>query len=182
MKRERGIQISTKERQSLRKLLENGAPGATALRAIVILLSGLEMGSAQIATALRISDREVRKCRSRWRDSGIRGLRDAPRQGRPAEADPEYIRLLIRTAKKDPRKLGYVFARWTTPRLATYMAQKTGIKLSADYIGKILRDHNLTWGRGKLTTANLADPLEKKIRREMAKLAAEGIQITRIQF
>jgi transposase len=170
------------DRLRLKRLLEGPKAGAAALRATVILLSGLGLSAAEIARTMRVTDREVRRCRHRWRSGGWHALQDPVRQGRPAKVDPAYLKLLRRTAKKDPRKMGYAFSRWTTPRLSTYMAEKTGITLSADYLRKLLRCEGLVWGKGKLTTENLVHPGEKKISREMAKLAAKGLKITKIQF
>jgi transposase len=182
MKQDQAIHLSTRDRDRLRRILEHGTEGATALRATVILLSGLGHSSSTISDALRVTEREVRNCRRRWRSGGLSALQDGARSGRPPLADKAYIRLLRRTAKKDPHTMGYVFSRWTTPRLSTYMFEKTGIKLSPDYIGKLLRSHNLAWGKGKLTTENLVDKEEKKTCREMAKKAAKGFEITSIQF
>src|SRR5690349_18822627 len=92
------------------------------------------------------------------------GLQDAPRSGRPPRADDEYVRLLMQTAGSDPRKMGYAFSRWTAPRLATYLAQKTGVKLSVDRVQRLLRIHKFVWGKSKPTTSNLPDPVEKKTR------------------
>ncbi len=176
------IRLSATDRLRLKRLLEAPATGASALRATIILLSSLGLSATEIARTLKVTDRQVRRCRQRWREGGWQALIDSVRQGRPAQATPAYLKLLRRTAKKDPRKMGYAFSRWTTPRLSAYMAEKTGITLSADYLRKLLRDQGLVWGKGKLTTENLVDPGEKKISREMAKLAANGLKITRLQF
>src|SRR4051794_37727709 len=177
MKQDQPIRLSTKDRDKLRNILVHGTEGATALRVTVILLSDLAHSSAVIARSLRVTEREVRLCRRRWRSGGLNGLHDRARAGRPALADKSFIKLLRRTAKKNPHEMGYVFSRWTTPRLSTYMFQKTGLKLSSDYIRKLLRSTNLVWGKGKLTTENLVDPKEKKTCREMAKKAAKGFEI-----
>jgi transposase len=176
------IHLSIQDRERLKKILEHDPAGATALRATIVLLSSLGLSASEIAQALRVKERRVRWCRHRWRTGSWRALQEPQRSGRPAKVDDAYLRLLRRTAKKDPRKMGYAFSRWTTPRLSNYMAQKTGIQLSADHLGRLLRDRGLVWGKGKLTTENLVDPGEKKISREMAQLAANGIKITEIRF
>jgi transposase len=182
MTRESGIKLSSQDRRKLRKFLEHSPYGASALRVTVILLSGAGLSSEEIARTVAITAREVRKCRQRWRDSRLSGLFDQPLPGRPSQATPAYIRLLVKTVRRDPHKMGYAFSRWTTPRLSAYLAEKMGIRLSPDYIRKLLRARNLVWGKSKLTTANLANPVEKKISQEVAQLAAEGLEIIRIQF
>jgi transposase len=182
MARESGITLSVNERRVLRKFLEHDTQGASALRVAAVLISGAGLSSEKIGRTLGITAREVRKCRQRWRDGGLSGLLDQPLPGRPSQATSTYTRLLVRTAKRDPRKMGYAFSRWTTPRLSTYLFKKTGIRLTPDYVRKLLLARDLVWGKSKLTTANLANPVEKKISREMAKLAANGLRIVGIHF
>lgn len=43
---------------------------------------------------------------------------------------------------------GYEFGRWTGERLATYLAQKTGIQLTGTQVRRILKKSMLTCGRG----------------------------------
>ena len=46
--------------------------------------------------------------------------------------------LLLKTAEKEPEELGYEFGRWTAKRLATYLEEITGIKLSSSQVTRIL--------------------------------------------
>ena len=45
----------------------------------------------------------------------------------------------METIEKSPEDLGYEFGRWTTARLATYLAQETGIELSGEQVRRILQ-------------------------------------------
>src|SRR4051794_12637046 len=139
-----GIELTQTEQGKLQQLLKRRNEGATAMRAAAVLLSGSGMNCRDIARILGVTDREVRKCRQRWREGGIGGIQDYPRSGRPVLADAEFVRLLLRTAKRDPRKMGYVFSRWTTPRLSTFMAERTGVRLNPHHIGDLLRMHHYT--------------------------------------
>jgi transposase len=159
----------------LRTILKDGAAGGAALRATVVLLSAAGCSSERIAQLTEVSPRNVRDCRRRWRDSGIAGLKDDPRSGRPKLADAAYIRLLIRTVTKDPRKLGFAFSRWSTARLATYMARQTGARLNPHYVAELLHQHRLTWGKSKLTIRNLADEGEKKASRKALESSSNGL-------
>jgi transposase len=176
------IHLSKTERLQLKRVLECKTEEAAPLRATIIILSSMGLSAAEIARALVVTERQVRRCRHRWREGGWHALQDQERSGRPAQVNRDYLRLLRRTAKKDPHQMGYAFSRWTSPRLSVYMEEKTGIKLSPDYLDKLLRGRGLVWGKGKLTTENLVDPGEKKISREMVKLAEKGLKITKIQF
>jgi transposase len=45
----------------------------------------------------------------------------------------------METIEKAPEELGYEFGRWTTARLATYLAGVTGIQLSGEQVRRILQ-------------------------------------------
>jgi len=184
MKQKHGIQLSAAERHQLWNILKHDMRGGLAVRVTAILLSGAGLSGESAAKILGITSREVRKCRQRWRQEGLPGLGNSPRQGRPVQADSSYVRLLIRTLKRDPHKMGYAFSRWTAPRLSTYLAEKTGVQLNSDYVRQILRRHSppVVWGKSKLTIENLVDPGEKKTRREMAKKAPKGFEVVAISF
>jgi transposase len=184
MKQEHGIHLSAAQRHQLWKVLKHNTQGGSATRVTAILLSDAGLSSEAVGKILGITGREVRKCRQRWRQKGLMGLENAPRQGRPVQANASYLRLLIRTLKRDPRKMGYIFSRWTAPRLSAYLAQKTGVRLSSDYVRQLLHMQQppVVWGKSKLTTTNLADPVEKKTCGEMAQKTAKGFEITSIRF
>ncbi len=102
------------------------------------------------------------ECRRRWRQSGLAGLQDAPRPGRPPRADATYVRQLVAAVQKDPRQLGFAFTRWTTARLAEHLRQQTGVALSPDWVGELLRMHGFVWRQAKRTTRHLADRREQR--------------------
>jgi transposase len=54
------------------------------------------------------------------------------------KATEEYINLLLEVIDKEPQEYGYEFGNWTAQRLATYLEQETGIKLSGSQIRRIL--------------------------------------------
>jgi transposase len=81
---------------------------------------------------------------------------------------------LLATVEKNPRRQGFAFTRWTTPRLATFLELKTGIRLSPRGIAEVLHQHDFVWRKAKLTTRNKADEGEKKTRPVVATLHREG--------
>ena len=182
MNKSTGIRLKSCDQGLLQEIIKRAQDKATILRATIVLLSGAGQSSDQISSTLGLSVRMVRDCRRRWRNCGVAGLNDAHRNGRPREADASYIRLMIRTVKKNPHNLGYLFARWTSPRLSTYLEEKTGVSISPKWIRELLKQHHGTWGKGKLTTRNLPNKMEKKISRKMVKktsksLSSEGCEI-----
>lgn len=167
-----GLQLKRGDRRRLQRIAksERERP-ATRTRALVLLLSDAGQSGEEIAALLGITRRTVTNTRGRWRKRGVEGLPDAPRTGRPPLADAAYVRLLLRTVERDPRDLGYAFARWTAPRLAAYMAGETEVDLTAGWVAEILKTRGYVWRRTKRTTRNLQDPgAVARARRKLLRL------------
>ena len=63
---------------------------------------------------------------------------DGRSQGNFRKATPKYEELLLEVVEKEPLEYGYEFGRWTANRLATYLDQVTGIKLSGSQVRRNL--------------------------------------------
>jgi transposase len=162
---ERSIRLTPQQRLALQKAARQRRKGGAALRATVVLLSEQGQSAASIARTLGLTPRTVHECRRRWRRGRLRGLEDAPRSGRPRRVESTYLQLLLRTVESDPRQLDFAFTRWTRARLAEYLRQRTGIVISADWVGKLPRRHGYVWRRAKPTTRGLREEGEKTTRR-----------------
>ena len=57
-------------------------------------------------------------------------IKDDKMKGTPHKATEKYIEILLETIDKAPQELGYEFGRGSAQRLATYLEEVTGIKLS----------------------------------------------------
>ena len=69
----------------------------------------------------------------------IESLQDGRRTREYRKATPASIEKLLETVEKEPTDFGYEFGRWTGERLATYLSERTGIKLTGSQIRKILK-------------------------------------------
>jgi len=170
----RSLKLTPTERKRLLGALRQQGEGGVALRAAIVLWSAQGQSAASIAQALGVTPRTVYGWRQRWRALRLEGLADAPRSGRPARVDADYLALLVRTAQADPHQLGFAFARWTCARLAAYLQQRTGLQVSAYWVGELLRCHGFVWRRTQLTTRNLPDEAEKSARRSAPPPFAEA--------
>ena len=65
-------------------------------------------------------------------------IRDRREKGNYHKVTEAYIQLLMKVLEKEPSELGYEFGRWTAARLATYLTEQTGIKLSGEQVRRIL--------------------------------------------
>jgi transposase len=127
---------------------------------------------ASIATWCGRTVRTVDHWLRRYLAGGVAALADAPRSGRPPEADAAYRAALARAVETPPRELGLGFDVWTSPRLATYLAEQTGVALSAGWVRGLLNREDFVSGRPKHTLKHLQDPAEVAACKE--QLAAAG--------
>jgi transposase len=151
------IKLSDSQLRDLQRQLSSDS-SRVRTRSLVLLLSHQGHSGEQISSLLGISRRMVSRTRTRWRQQKVSGLADAKRPGRPPKVDAAYLTELFRVVKKNPRTLGYIFARWTAPRLAEYMKQQTGIDLSDNWVSQLLRARDYVWRRTKRTIRNKQDP------------------------
>ena len=102
-------------------------------RAQMILLSAEQaLKAPQIALIVRESERTVQRWLKRYQAEGINGLQDAPKSGKPSKVSQAYRQLLLSSVRQRPRSLGLEFSLWTLARLADYLAQQTGVRLSLE--------------------------------------------------
>ena len=66
------------------------------------------------------------------------------------------------TIEKEPQELGYEFGRWTAQRLATYLENITGIKLSGSQVRRILEQKKYVYIWAKYSLDDKKDPEKRK--------------------
>lgn len=108
-------------------------------RAQVVLLAA-EKGlvAAEIGAIVRLSEESVRRWLKRYEAEGLAGLKDAPRPGTAAVVTPAYREQLVTSVRQRPRSLGQPFSLWTCQRLADYLAEATGIRVSDETVRRYL--------------------------------------------
>ena len=90
--------------------------------------------------------------------TGLAGLRDRRRGGRPATYTPEQVGELIAASLTDPQELGLPFASWTLDRLAAYLHEEQGIAIKRSRIGEILQAEGLRWRQQETWFGERPDP------------------------
>ncbi len=98
-----------------------------------------------IATALGCNVETVRLWVKRFNASGLAGLADRPRTGRPLTYPAEQAGDVVVAALTKPTDLGLPFASWTLDRLVTYLAEQRGIGMKRSRIGELLLAEGLRW-------------------------------------
>ena len=139
----------------------------------MILLSVEQgMNAPGIAQVVRESDQTVRNWLKRYEAEGIEGLKDAPRPGSPNLVTLEYVAQVVEVVRRRPRSLGLPFSMWTLARLADYMAEQTGIRVSRETVRRYLKEAEIVLSRPqhKISSPD-PDYLVKKRRLRKPELA-----------
>jgi transposase len=102
---------------------------------------------------------------------------DKRREGNFHKVTKEYEKLLLEIVDKEPAEYGYEFGRWTAARLATYLEEFTGIKLSFSQVRRILERKKYVYFWAKYSLEDKQNPEKRKLFKE--KLS-EYLRITKI--
>lgn len=141
--------LSADERIKIDRLTHaQTAPVRLARRAHIIALAAQGLTAPQIANQLQISEKAVRQWVKRFAASGLAGLEDAPRSGRPHTYQPDETNRVIATARSLPPKPteGELppTCHWTLDRLQAELA-KAGISIKRSQIRRILKAEQIKW-------------------------------------
>jgi transposase len=117
-------------------------------RAQIILLAGeQQMTAPAIAKIVRTDDQTVRNWFKRWLAEGIEGLKDRPMPGGPAKVTKGYQEQLLTAVRCRPSALAQPYSMWTHQRLADYLAEQTGIRVSYETVRRVLAEGGIVLSR-----------------------------------
>ena len=137
--------LSAKQIQELDALYRTTKNKRVRTRAQVILLAAEQkLSIPQIAAIIRETDETVRECIKRYLKHGIAGLADAPKTGGRGVITQAYQEQLVTVVRSRPRSLGLPYSMWTLQRLADYMAEQTGIRVTSETVKVILKNASIT--------------------------------------
>lgn len=132
---------------------------------IILLAAEQGLTAPQICTIVRRNDQTVRNWIRRFNAEGIAGLYDAPRAGAPAKVTPMYRDRLLEVVRQRPRALDQPYSLWTLQRLADFMAEETGLRVSAATVSRILAQHDIVMSRPQHKVSSPDPEYEVKKRR-----------------
>ena len=149
----------------MRKPLEIPVPTAEELKALetlyrttrdvrlrtrvqIVLLAGEQrMTAPAIARIVREDDQTVRNWLKRYLAEGSEGLKDRPMPGAPPKITQEYKEQLLAAVRQRPRSLEQPYSMWTLQRLADYLAEQTGIRVSVETVRQVLKAAEIVMSR-----------------------------------
>lgn len=138
--------LEPEEKEAVEKLARSRtAPVRLVERAHMILLALQSKRVPVIAKTLGVTEITVRTWLKRFNDSGLKGLEDQPRAGRPARYTAEEVAEVIAAALTDPQVLGLPFGSWTLDRLQIYLNDVKQIPMKRSRIDELLIAEGLRW-------------------------------------
>lgn len=135
-------------------------------RAQMVLLSAEKgLKAEEIAEIVRESSITVLRWLKRYLVEGVEGLKDAPRPGRRTTVTDEYRQRLLETVRKRPRSLGLDYSLWTLQRLADYLAEETGLRVSGETVRRELAKGSIVLSQPQHTITSPDPEYQVKKRR-----------------
>jgi len=169
MKKLKLRELPQEEYEELKTLYDKTKDVRIKSRAQMILLGHEQnMTVQQIVEIVRESDQTVRRWIKRFNAEGINGLNDMPRPGTPKKMTSAYRDRLLDVVRRRPRTLEQSYSMWTLARLADFMAEETGLRVSTETVRRILKSGGIVLSRPQHTISS-PDPEYKVKKRRLKK-------------
>ena len=169
MKPIRVRELRPEEQEELELLYDQTKEARIRTRAQMILLAvEHKMTAPQIEQIVRKNEQTVRVWIKRFNAEGINGLYDAPRPGSPKVVNEAYCQRLLEVVRQRPRALGQPYSMWTLARLADFMAEETGLRVSHETVRRVLKTGEIGLSRPQHTISS-PDPDYKVKKRRLSK-------------
>jgi transposase len=151
--------VTEEERRAIDRLAHaRTEPARTVERAQIIWRAHNGERVPVIAHALDVCEATVRMWLTRFNASGLDGLADSPRIGRPPTYTPDEVGMVIATSLTNPAELTLPFGSWTLDRLAAYLQETKGLAISRSRIGEIVQREGLRWRKQETWFGERPDP------------------------
>ena len=158
--------LAQSQKDNLQKALKDSDRYEFTQRILMLLLMNDGKTYQEISEFLGCSYRSVAYWCVHGNPDNLESLKDDRRKGNHQKATNEYIELLMGVIDKEPSELGYEFGRWTTARLATYLEEKTGVKLSGEQVRRILKQKKYAYLWAKYSLEDRQDPIKREVFKE----------------
>jgi transposase len=158
--------LSQEQKERLIKLLKESGSSYVREKILIILLINDGKTYQEVSEFLDIAYTTVAYWSVHGDPDNIKTFTDERSQGSFRKVTPEYEEILLETIEKEPGEYGYEFGRWTAARLATYLEQVTGIKLSSSQISRILHKKKYVYIWAKYSLESKQNPLIRQAFKE----------------
>jgi transposase len=151
--------LTEEETETVRRLAHARTEPVRAVeRARIVWLAWQGRRVPSIAAELGLAQETVRRWLKRFNATGLAGMKDEPRAGRPPTYSAAEVGEVVATSLTDPRRLGLPFASWTLDRLTAYVNEEQGIPIKRSRVGEILLAEGLRWRQQETWFGERVDP------------------------
>jgi transposase len=168
--------LSQEQKEQLLKTLKEHDNPYVREKILILLLMNDGKSYQEISDFLDISYPTVAYWAVHGDPDKLESFSDGRREGNFRKITKEYEDLLLEIIDKDPVEYGYEFGRWTAARLATYLEEVTGIKLSGSQVRRTLERKKYVYLWAKYSLEDKQNPEKRKAFKE--KLS-EYLRITK---
>ena len=178
--------LTSEQKEKLQNALKREENGDIRERILIFLLLNDGKTQQKIAEFIGCSKNKVCYWCVHGDPENLDSLKDERMKGNHQKATEEYIEILLETIEKEPSELGYEFGRWSAQRLAEYLKEKTGIKLSGSQVRRILAKKKYVYLWAKYSLESKRNPqkreaFKKKIE-EYLKIEQETPKLIQVWF
>ena len=146
---------TAEELDALGRLYRSTRAARRRTRAQIVLLAGEHRLTAPAsARIVREDEQTVRRWLKRYLAEGLEGLEDRPMPGAPSKVTPAYEEQLLAAVRRRPRSLGQPYSLWTLQRLADYLAERTGLRVSSETVRRVLAAAEIVLSRPQHTISS----------------------------
>ena len=158
--------LSRKQRERLIKTLKEHENPYVREKILILLLINDGKTYQDISEFLDIAYPTVAYWAVHGDPDNLESFLDGRREGDFSKVTQKYEDLLLEVVEKEPAEYGYEFGRWTAARLATYLEQATGIKLSGSQVRRRLERKKYVYLWAKYSLEDKQNPEKRKVFKE----------------
>jgi transposase len=133
------------EARKLKQIRDRSKQSWRRQRAGILLASHTEMSVKQIAELYDTDESQVRRVIREFNEQGFGSLDPIEGGGRPRRIDDDQRDTIVAVALARPRDLGVPVTRWSLRRMASHLAKKHRIYVSAEHLRRILKEEGITY-------------------------------------
>lgn len=153
--------LTASQKENLQKALKESEKPYLRERVLMLLLMNDGKTYQEISEFLGCASRSVAYWCVHGDPDNLESLKDKREQGNYRKATVAYVELLMKVIETSPLDFGYEFGRWSTNRLATYLAQETGIQLSGEQVRRILKQKKYAYLWAKYSLEDKQNPTKR---------------------
>jgi transposase len=140
MRKQQDFTLTDEQAKALAKAIQQDKRATVVRRATAVHLLHLGHRVADVAKIVSASRPIIYAWRRRFLAQGVEGLANQKKPGGRRKVSAAYIAALEEAVAQPPAHYGYEFAIWTRERLREHLEQATGIRISINWIGELLKE------------------------------------------